>query len=266
MQISALQLNEKQKTFFEDEGYLVYPAFLSKDQTNKLMLELDQNTILRASGVYSKLELFEKIGWITSLPNLITIVSQLMEDSKFALHHLHAVKQETGEKGVNWHHDYEQIPVSNHSHKMVHCFFYVNGLNGQIGDLQILPKSHKGICDYSMPKVFGDQELPGSKTFSSLSAGTLVIVHSALWHRRRKSNLGSADYSRYFIDASYCEYGIKWPRSKRFDDYDQIAQESNFTDNGKYDYLYNKDLFFHYDDAVEFEKNNEGSYINRKEN
>lgn len=262
MNITQPILDHAHKQFFDDEGYLIYPSFLSTDQIKDLKTELDQNAILRESGAYAKLDLFKRIGWLTSLPVLVEIISQLMNESKFALHHLHGIKQEAGEKGVGWHHDYEQIPVSNHSHKMFHCFFYVNGLNGEIGDLQILPGSHKGICDYSMPRVFGDKELPGSKTFSNLTEGSLVIVQSALWHRRRKSEKHSKEYSRYFIDASYCEYGIKWPRDKRFDGYDQIAIESNFTNQEKYAFIFNKDLFYHYEEVQEFEKNNQGSFHN----
>ena len=37
---------------------------------------------------------------------------------------------------------------------MVHCFFYPNGLDGQVADLMVQPRSHKVVMDRGRD-VFG---------------------------------------------------------------------------------------------------------------
>jgi hypothetical protein len=92
----------------------------------------------------------------------------------FSFHHQHALKALAGDTGSDWcvsiflasfrpkqmptrsqlffkvsvacrHHDYEQYPQGPRQLLMVHCFVYFNGLNGDIGDLIVLPGSHKTI-------------------------------------------------------------------------------------------------------------------------
>ena len=43
--------------------------------------------------------------------------------------------------------DYEQNPQSSRDDMMCHCFYYLQGLNGEVGDLAILPGSHKIVME-----------------------------------------------------------------------------------------------------------------------
>ena len=90
---------------------------------------------------------------------------------------------------------------------MVHCFYYPNGLDGTIGDLMLLPRSHRTVMDRGafnqlcewgafLPGVSfsaqlsrsivcagGQEKLPGSLLFGSenpLPRGSVVIAHSAV--------------------------------------------------------------------------------------
>jgi len=88
---------------------------------------------------------------------------------------------------------------------MVHCFYYPNGLDGTIGDLMVLPRSHRTVMDRSAfnqlcelagrmlfwrlsaerkhPCAGGQEKLPGSLLFGSenpLPRGSVVIAHSAV--------------------------------------------------------------------------------------
>ena len=89
---------------------------------------------------------------------------------------------------------------------MVHCFYYPNGLDGTIGDLMVLPRSHRTVMDrsafnqlcelgaclswrlilcaaQSIACAGGQEKLPGSLLFGSenpLPRGSVVIAHSAV--------------------------------------------------------------------------------------
>ena len=101
--------------------------------------------------------------------------------------------------------DYHSAPdVYDRSQLMIHVFFYLNGLDGQVGDLMILPRSQYSHWDGgSMQAIFKDAVLPCSKTFNNLPPGSAVICHSALVHGRR-AQPGGEDKPRYFLDISYC--------------------------------------------------------------
>ena len=43
--------------------------------------------------------------------------------------------------------DYEQNPQSSRDDMMCHCFYYLQGLNGEVGDLAILRGSHKIVME-----------------------------------------------------------------------------------------------------------------------
>ena len=68
---------------------------------------------------------------------------------------------------------------------MVHVFMYHSGLNGEVGDLLVLPGSHKKIMNGDAFRQFGCADLPESRTINDLAPASVVIVHSALQHARR---------------------------------------------------------------------------------
>lgn len=97
---------------------------------------------------------------------------------------------------------------------MVHVFFYLSKLNGTIGDLLLIPGSHKTVVERgAIGDVFGFESLPGMEVINDAPAGTAVILHSAIWHARRPKP-GGNDLPRYFIDISYCQAGVTWPNEK----------------------------------------------------
>ena len=89
---------------------------------------------------------------------------------------------------------------------MVHVFFYLNGLDGKVGDLMCMPRSQNAVMERpAFNQLWQDYELPGSLTFGSknpLPPGSAVIVHSALLHGRRAQPGGDPNKPRYFIDIS----------------------------------------------------------------
>ena len=123
---------------FNSEGYLIFNGFFDKNLNQLLKEDVDQLMINRANKGETNLMVFPSLGPLTSQPIVVDRVANLM-GMTFTHHHIHARWQGKGEPGVSWHHDYEQIPQTNRSHLMVHVFVYLDGLNGEIGDLLVLP-------------------------------------------------------------------------------------------------------------------------------
>ena len=72
----------------------------------------------------------------------------------------------------------------------------------------------------AMGPLFGTEPLPNSVTIDNLSPSSVIIVHSALVHGRRK-RAGGEGHPRYFTDISYCQRsteadGRRWPAYQVF--------------------------------------------------
>ena len=221
-------LSAEQLAQFADLGHVTLPAFLPSDLVTTLKAEVDvwvgsgrpddRYAQPTAGGVEPKPQPLPKPrmqlelpghGRLASHPPLMAMLTQILGEG-FAYHHLHTARHDPGCGGVNWHHDYEQHPQTNRSHGMVHVFFYLNGLDGTIGDLLVLPGSQRMVLERGAFGFFGTADLPGSIVINDLPPGSAVIVHSAALHARR-AKPGGEGRPRYFIDSSYCQAGVQWP-------------------------------------------------------
>ena len=144
---------------------------------------------------------------------------------------------------MHWHQDYEQYPQTNRSHLMVHVFYYLSGLNGEVGDLLLVPRSQQSVVARDALRIFGTKDLPGSLTVDRLAPGSAVIVHSALFHARRPKP-GGAGQPRYFVDISYCQDGILWPGYPRMERINAKALAMGADRGGRYAFLYDDSRFF----------------------
>ena len=64
--------------------------------------------------------------------------------------------------------DYEQLPQTDRDQLMVHVFYYLNGLDGTVGDLIALPRSQKAVMERgAFSALWQDSELPGSLSFGA---------------------------------------------------------------------------------------------------
>lgn len=191
---------------FADQGYAIFPEFLSKEEIDTLKAAVDRHADAhprRHAYVY------EELGALIWHPGVMDIVDELM-GGRYVFHHIHAARHDAGMKGVAWHQDYEQYPQTNRAELMVHVFFYLNGLNGTIGDLLLVPGSYRYPTDSHALTFLGQADLPGSITVSDLPPGSALVVHSAMWHARRAKPGGEGN-PRFFIDTSYCQSGVQWP-------------------------------------------------------
>ena len=245
---------------FNHEGYLVFEGLLDDSRNERIKRDVDQ--LMEDRKVPNKPAIpmrYRELGLLTSEPAIVDRVASLMGGDRFVHHHIHAACHMPGEKGVVWHHDYEQLPQTNRSHLMVHVFMYHSGLNGEIGDLLVLPGSHKKTMNRDAFQQFGTADLPGSRTIDDLAPASVVIVHSALQHARR-AKPANPKSKRYFVDTSYCQFGIIWPTIRQFQQYNDMALELGWDRSGKYAYLYEEGHFFFKEDREEaFESRNQGS-------
>ena len=237
------QLTVAQRAHFEDKGYLLLAGFLGADECRPLEAEVDALTKRRAAGERPAVVDYLGLALLTSHPRMTALVGQLMAGRAFALHHIHAARHDAGQRGVLWHHDYEQLPQTNRSHLMVHVFYYTDGLNGDIGDLLVVPRSQRSIATRGALSLFGTDDLPGSVTIDRLPEGSAVIVHSALFHARRAKR-GGEGRPRYFIDISYCQNGIRWPGYRGVEEINRKLKELGADRDGRYPWLYDSTRFF----------------------
>ena len=241
--MSNPQLTAAQKTQFETKGYLVLEGFLDADECAPLESEVDALTARRAAGERPVVVDYPALALLTSHLGMVALVGQLMAGRAFAMHHIHAARHDAGLRGVAWHQDYEQVPQTNRSHLMVHVFYYPVGLNGQIGDLLVVPGSQRRVVANDALVIFGTENLPGSMTIDRLPSGSAVIVHSALFHARR-AKPGGEGSPRYFIDISYCQNGIRWPGYRGVEDINRKLKALGADRDGRYPWLYDSTRFF----------------------
>lgn len=251
-------LTDEEIERFHEEGFLLFEGLLDADHCKRLADDVDRLEADREKGEKPMVITYRELGLLTSEPKVMDRVGDLM-GTQFALHHIHAVRQGPGTRASRWHQDYEQSPQTNRSHLMMHVFFYLNGLNGEVGDLLVLPKSHKTVAANNAFGLFDTDDLPGSLTFDNLPPGSAVIVHSAVQHARRPKP-GGENNPRYFIDSSYCQNGVKWPayRNEYHAEINKTALEMGLGRDGKYDFVYDTSNFFNrreYHDVLE-QKNN----------
>jgi hypothetical protein len=255
---TAAALSPEQEEFFHREGYVVLPSFFDPEHNGRLLAEVDELMQHRAAKDHRLIVSYPEMGRLTSHPPIIERLQQLM-GPRFAMHHIHSTRHDPGDKGVNWHQDYEQVPQLNRSHIMVHVFYYLNGLDGTVGDLLVLPKSQNLVVPNGGIGLFGTQDLPGSIVVDDMPPGSAVIVHSAVWHARRPKP-GGEGHPRYFIDVSYCQHGPLWPGYHKVVEINQMALEMGHGRDGQYDWLYDTSQFFDRRVVGEaFKERNEGS-------
>ena len=259
--MSAAGLSPHRTEEFRRRGYLILAGFLEPAYNDRLIAEVDALMADRAKGEQPLLTSRREMGLLTSHPPMMALIESLM-GPRFAMHHIHSTRHDAGDRGVAWHQDYEQEPHTNRSHVMVHVFYYLNGLNGEIGDLLVLPGSQSIVVERSLA-LFGTEDLPGSICVDRLPPGSAVIVHSALWHSRRPKP-GGERRGRYFIDISYCQHGVRWPAYGTVDEVNREALRQGLDRGGRYRHLYDSTQFFDRRPLQQrFDRSNEGSLLLR---
>ncbi|WP_208298672.1 phytanoyl-CoA dioxygenase family protein [Streptomyces liangshanensis] len=217
---------------FDKNGFLVLPGLLPAPFVERLTREVDHwvDSGLRQRSIDACLRperspLPETVelemtahGELVVFPPLL----ELLEDTNllgpaFVFHHLHSDRRPSGAPGKPWHHDYEQRPQRHRRLPMVHVLHYLHGLRPGMGPLAVLPGSHHEVAEKNARAHLGTDVLPGEVVITELPPGSVVVLHSALFHTRRTGDTSATvDSGRYMIDASYCRTGEPWPPVKPY--------------------------------------------------
>jgi hypothetical protein len=108
-------------------------------------------------------------------------------------------------------------------------------------------------------RFLGDSDLPGSITVDDVPPGSVLVVHSAMWHARRATPGGEGS-PRFFLDASYCRSGVKWP-SYRVPGMLAELRERHLASGGDRPWLFDEEQFFDVMKARDTMKSLEGSVL-----
>lgn len=182
---------------------------------------------------------------LISHPRLMTIMGQLCGPD-FLFHHLNTYLHQENADGVSWHNDYEQtsLPMPRH-HANIIVLIYPDGLRGEVGDLVMMPGTHRQVAAWGAYGFLGTQVLSGEVVIDRLTPGSAVICHTGLVHcRRPKPGPGP----RYFCDTSYVARGPHWPATSQHDWHHQYAtcMQQEHAQGGAYAHLFDASQFFDY--------------------
>lgn len=178
--------------------------------------------------------------------------------SRYMFHHINAARHDAGMRGLPWHHDYEQYPQTNRSHLMVHVLLYLNGLDGTVGDLMLAPGTHRSVASKRALWFMGWAPLPGAVVIDDLPPGAAVFLNSAMFHAR-VPRPGGTDRPRYFIDASYCQAGVRWPGG--YGDSHRQLRERHLAEGGDRPWLFDESWFYDSVAAHNVTENAQGSLL-----
>lgn len=192
-------------TLFNQQGYLIFPEVITPEWCKLLRAEAD--TKEARLPVY-----LPEHSALISYDWFLSVTKKLMRGEKFAFHHMHSACHDPGMPDFPWHHDYEQYPQVNRDHTMIHFFIYLNGLNGTIGDLVVVPGTHMHVMGRYDYTGHGAGQMQGEVVINDLPEGSIVAIHSGLLHCRRAQPGGIEP--RYLVDTSYCQHGTTWPAYK----------------------------------------------------
>jgi hypothetical protein len=221
--LDAAQLDQ-----FANLGYLVMPGLLPDDLVARLKPEVDWwvDSGMRARSIAASIDPdthgipptveveLAAHGELVSYPPLMMLLSQLI-GSDVVFHHLHTDRHGPATPGKPWHHDYESGPQTDSNYVMVHVLSYLDGLNEDTASLVVLPGSHAEISEKTARAHAGTGQLPGEVVIDRLPPGSVIILHSALFHARRPKP-DRPGMPRYLTDVSYCQTGTLWPPVKPY--------------------------------------------------
>lgn len=257
-----MRLSEAEKEQFRKLGYVIRPGMLDAGQVAAVSADIDRYVTVEPLFDGSHVARYDALSGLVVDPLTLEITQDIMGGDSFSFHHCHAARHEPGLRGVPWHHDYEQIPQTNRSHVQLHVLHYLDGLNGTVGDLLLLPRSHRSVMRRDALAFLGDQEIPGTVVVNDLPPGSVVFVHSAVVHARRPQP-GGGDRKRYFIDIAFVQHGVQWPSYGREGWRETLSEMDRKHHQAAHPRLFDADAFFDIADASSRVQGAEGSIAMR---
>ena len=236
-------LTDTEKEQFRKLGYVIRPGMLDAARAGAVGSDIDRYVEVEPKFDGRNISAYDQLSGLVVDPETLAITQAIMGEAGFSFHHCHAARHDPGLPGVPWHHDYEQIPQTNRSHVQLHVLHYLDGLNGTVGDLLLLPRSHRSVMRRDALAFLGVEEIPGTVVLNDLPPGSVVFAHSALVHARRAQS-GGGDRKRYFIDIAFVQHGVQWPSYGREGWRDMMAAMDRKHHQPDRPRLFDADAFF----------------------
>jgi hypothetical protein len=252
-----MALTDAEKEQFRKLGYVIKPGMLEAARAAAVAAEIDRYVEIEPRFDGRNIARYDRLCDLIVDAETLAIADDLMGGTAFTFHHCHAARHDPGLAGIAWHHDYEQIPQTNRSHVQLHVLHYLDGLNGTVGDLLLLPKSHRAVMRRDALSFLGAEEIPGTIVVNDIPPGTVIFAHSALVHARRAQPGGRG--RRYFIDISFVQEGVQWPSYGREGWRDVLAGMDAKHHQAQRPKLFDASAFFDIADAVARVKGSAGS-------
>ena len=257
-----MRLTDLEKEQFRKLGYVVRPGMIDAARASAVAAEIDRYVEAEPRFDGRNISLYDQLCGLVVDPETLAITQDVMGEAGFSFHHCHAARHDPGLPGVPWHHDYEQIPQTNRSHIQLHVLHYLDGLNGTVGDLLLLPRSHRSVMRRDALSFLGVEDIPGTVVLNDLPPGSVVFAHSALVHARR-AQPGGGDRKRYFIDIAFMQHGVQWPSYGREGWRDTLAAMDRKHHQPDRPRLFDADAFFDIADGVSRIQGAQGSLAMR---
>ena len=244
-----MTLSSEDRDYFKRFGYLIKPGFVDPQRAMAVAEEVDVYNDNEPKFDGRNVDSYDRLCDLIVDPATLDVVDELTGNEGFTFHHLHAVRHDPGMPSIGWHHDYEQVPQTNRSHVQVHVLHYLNGLDGRVGDLLLLPKSHRSVMRRDAFWFLGTEDVPGTVVVSDIPKGTVIFAHSALVHARR-AKPGGEPRTRYFIDIAFMQHGVQWPSYGREGWQDMLARLAAKLPHADRPRLFDANSFFDIADGV----------------
>jgi ectoine hydroxylase-related dioxygenase (phytanoyl-CoA dioxygenase family) len=197
------------ETRYEQLGFRAFPEFLDRALAAECCASLDRAGESQNGKDLTGLAVFDEL--IVS-DMVLGVVRGVLGDD-FLFHHANGLRLPPCDLGKAWHHDYDGLfPWVLGGGEMCHLMFYPAGLREDTGPLEVIPRSHRHVVERSKPDRLVRGRPVETETFLG-EPGLMVLVNSALWHRRRPS---LSERHRYYFNLSYCQRGRIRPERQSY--------------------------------------------------
>ncbi|MEU7575485.1 phytanoyl-CoA dioxygenase family protein [Micromonospora sp. NPDC049240] len=181
----------------DSDGYAVLPDWLEPHWCERLIAGLDERG--RQAPEDKRLMPHQPFLDLLVEPAILDLVTSVLGPDPL-FHHANG-KRITDGAGKPWHHDFDSVTPwdGDPASVMLHVMIYPAGLTPENGPLVLRPRTHRMRVPRHHPNALGYQVEADDVTLTA-GPGTVVLVHSALWHMRPPSHVTEP---RYYLNFSF---------------------------------------------------------------
>ncbi len=212
-------ITPEQRSFFEENGYLIVPDALTPDELAAARRAASAAEVrwradpslpgVRRPDLEQVLGIMEYHPALADLldhPRLFPMVRELLGPDVMMLDHDYFMTPPGAEIPFGWHFDFD-MPAVDHPRSllMVKVFYVLEDIPADGGATLVLPRSHRTPLHAEMPNAEVPEDLPGAVKVA-LPAGSAYMITGRTYHSAGNNR---ADRYRHLLIYTY---GHKWMR------------------------------------------------------